>query len=217
MTPDEVVAVATVAGVIVAALFGISGFVVGLVGLHHANKAKEAATGANFIAKDANSIAKGANTLSTEANTIAREATDIARAGEVRATEQHDVTWDCDWKSPGMYAVRNEGKQSAYKVWIQITVGNEIEEASLDVVEGGQTVLLEMPKSKLIWEAEHRDEEERRRLKRRSTGLLGAIDIPNLSVPAFNYHYVRDRVLWRTELGTPREHDKGYPMGTVGP
>lgn len=217
MSPDEIVAIATVAGVVVAALFGISGFVVGLVGLRHANKAKEAAANANLIAKDANNIATGANTLSTEANTIAREANDIARAGEVRATEQHDVTWDCDWKSPGMYAVRNGGKQSAYKVWIQVTVGNEIEEASLDVVEGGQTVLLEMPKSKLIWEEEQRVEEERRRPKPRSTGLLGAIDIPKIPVPAFNYHYVRNRVLWRTELGTPREYDKGYPMGTAGP
>lgn len=41
VTPDEVVAVATVAAVIVSALFGISGFVVGMVGLHHAKKAKE--------------------------------------------------------------------------------------------------------------------------------------------------------------------------------
>jgi hypothetical protein len=217
VTPDEVVAIATAAGVIVAAVFGISGFVVGLVGLHHANKAKQAAASANRIAKDANSISKSANTLSTEANSIAREANDIARAGEVRAIEQHDVTWDCDWKSPGIYAVRNEGRQSAYKVWIQITVGNETEEASLDVVEGGQTVLVEMPKSKLIWEADYRDEEERRRTKPRSTGLLGAIDISNLSVPAFKYLHVRDRVLWRTELGTPREHDKSYPTGTVGP
>ena len=217
MTPDEVVAIATIAGVVVAALFGVSGFVVGLVGLHHANKAKETAAGANLIAKDANSIAKGANTLSTEANTIAREANDIARASEVRATEQHDVTWDCDWKSPGLYAVRNEGKQSAHNVWIQITVGREVEEASLDVIEGGQTVLLEMPKSKLVWEAERRDEEERRRPKQRRTGLLGAMDIPNLAVPALNYHYVRDRVLWRTELGTPREHDKSSNLGSVGP
>lgn len=91
MTPNEVVAVATVAGVILAALFGISGFVVGLVGLHHANKAKEAAASANLIAKGANSIAKGANALSSVANTIAREANDIARSGEVRATEQHDA------------------------------------------------------------------------------------------------------------------------------
>lgn len=163
------------------------------------------------------STAKGANTLSTEANTIAREANDIARASEVRATEQHDVTWDCNWKSPGMYAVRNEGKQSAHNVWIQITVGDEVEEASVDLVEGGQTVLLEMPKSKLIWEAEKRDEEERRRPKQRNTGLLGAMNMPNISVPAFNYHFVRDRVLWRTELGTPREHDKSFNLGSVGP
>jgi hypothetical protein len=217
VTPDEVVAVATVAGVIVAGLFGITGFVVGLVGLHQANMAKEAAAGANLIAKDANSIAKGANTLSTEANTIAREANDIARAGEVRATEQHDVTWDCNWESPGVYAVRNEGKQTAHNVWIQITVGDEIEEASLDLVEGGQTVLLELPKSKLVWEAEQREEEEHRRPKQRSTGLLGAMEIPILAGPAFNYHYVRDRVLWRTELGTPREHDKSFNLGSVGP
>jgi hypothetical protein len=217
VTPDEVMAIATVVGVVVAGLFGISGLVVGLVGLHHANKAKEAAAGANLIAKDANSIAKGANTLSNEANTIAREANEIARAGEVRATEQHDVTWDCNWKSPGLYAVRNEGKQSAHNVWIQITVGNEVEEASLDLVEGGKTVLLEMPKSKHVWEAEKRDEDERRRPKQRNTGLLGAIDIPNIAVPAFNYHYVRDRVLWRTELGTPREHDKSFNLGSIGP
>jgi len=217
VTPDEIMAVATVVGVIVSALFGITGVIVGSVGLHHANRAKEAAAGANLIAKDANTIARGANTLSTEANSIAREANDIARASEVRATEQNDVTWDCNWKSPGLYAVRNEGKQSAHNVWIQITVGGEIEEASLDLVKGGQTVLLEMPKSKLIWEAEKRQEEESRRPRQRNSGLLGAMDIPNIAVPVFNYHYVRDRVLWRTELGTPREHDKSLNLGSVGP
>lgn len=79
MSPDEVVAAATIGGVIVAGLFGITGFIVGLAGLHHAKQAKEAAAGANLIAKDANTIATGTNTLSTEANSIAREANDIAR------------------------------------------------------------------------------------------------------------------------------------------
>ncbi|MBG9886992.1 hypothetical protein ABE10_10630 [Bacillus toyonensis] len=217
VTSNEVMAVATVVGVLIAGLFGITGFIVGLVGLHHANKAKEAAASANLIAKDANSIASKANTLSTEANSIAREANEISRVSEVRATEQHDVTWDCDWQSPGFYAVRNEGKQTAHRVWIQITVGDEIEEARLDVVEGGQTVLLEMPKSKAIWEAEQRAAEERRRPKERSSGLFGAMSIPNIETPIMNYHFVRDRVMWRTGLGTPREHDKSYPMGSVGP
>lgn len=216
MSPDDVMAVATVIGVIIAGLFGVTGLVVGLIGLQHANKAKEAAAGANLIAKDANSIATRANTLSTEANSIAREANEIARASEVRATEQHDVTWACDWRSPGLYAVRNEGKQTAHKVWIQITVDDEVEEASLDAVEGGQTVLLEMPKSKGIWEAEQRAEQERQRPKHTS-GPFGGLSIPNLSVPALNYHYVRDRILWRTELGTPREHDKSFNLGSVGP
>lgn len=117
----------------------------------------------------------------------------------------------------GLYAVRNEGKQTAHKVWIQVTVGDEVEEASLDLVEGGKTVLLEMPKSKTIWEAEEGGEEERRRPKQRSSGLLGAIDIPSIAVPAFHYHYMRDRMLWRTGLGTPREHDASLNMGSVGP
>lgn len=54
-------------------------------------------------------------------------------------------------------------------------------------------------------------------VRQRSTALPGAMEIPNLAVPAFNYHYVRDRVLWRTELGTPREHDKSFNLGSVGP
>lgn len=217
MTPDAVVATATVAGVVIAGLFGITGFIVGLVGLRHANKAKEAAARANLIAKDANSIATHANTLSTEANSIAREANEIARSSEVRATEQHDVTWDCDWQALGLYAVRNEGKHAAHKVSIQIAVDDEVEEATLDVVEGGQTVLLEMPKSKAAWEAERRAEQERSRPRQGSEGIFGAINIPSTPMPHFNFHYVRDRVLWRTELGTPHEHDKASTMGSLGP
>ena len=49
VTADDIVAAATVAGVVVARLFGVTGFVVGLVGLHQARKAKEAAAAANII------------------------------------------------------------------------------------------------------------------------------------------------------------------------
>ena len=216
MTADDIVAAATVAGVVVAGLFGITGFVVGLVGLHQARKAKEAAAGANIIAKDANWIASNANALSSESNMIAREANEIARASEVRATEQHDVTWECTWRSPGVYAVRNEGKQSAQDVWIQITVDDEIEEANVALVEGGEVVLLEMPLSKAVWEAERREDEERSRPQRVS-GPFGSMAIPSLMGPELHWHFNRDRILWRTELGTPKEHDKSYNHGSVGP
>lgn len=216
VTADDIVAAATVAGVVVAGLFGVTGFVVGLVGLHHARKAKEAAAGANLIAKDANEIASNANALSSEANTIAREANEIARASEVRATEQHDVTWECAWRGPGLYAVRNEGKQPARDVWIQITVDDEIAETSVPLVEGGGTVLLEMPKSKAVWEAERREDEERSRPKR-VNGPFGSMAIPSLMGPELRWHFNRDRILWRTELGTPKEHDRSYNHGSVGP
>lgn len=217
MSPEEIAATATVAGAVIAGLFGITGFVVGLTGLHYARKAKESAAKANLIAKDANSISKQANTLSTEANGIAQEANEIARAGEVRATEQHDVTWDCDWKSPGVYAIRNEGKHSAHQVWIQITVDNEVREANFDCVVGGETVLLEMPETKEVWKAEQRNRQRSRRPSRQSDGFLGAMDLADFSVLALNDHYVRDRVLWRTKLGTPREHDRSSNLGSAGP
>lgn len=216
MTADDVIAVATAVGVIVAALFGATGFVVGLVGLHHARKAKEAAATANLIAKDANKIASGANSLSTEANTIAREANEIAKASEVRATEQHDVTWECTWRAPGLYAVRNEGKDPAVDVRIQVTVDDEIEETSVDLVHGGETVLLDMPQSKAVWAAEKLEDEQRRR-PHRVKGLFGEVTMPNLMGPPLRHHFNRDRILWRTSLGTPREHDKSYNLGSVGP
>jgi len=216
MTPEEVTAAATVAGVAVASAFGLTGFIVGLVSLHHARKAKEAATAANLIAKDSNAIARGANSLSEESNTIAREANDIARTSDSRAKEQHDVTWDCDWEKPGLYAVRNEGKDLALEVRIQITVDDELKEVTLDRVEGGQTILLEMPNSKAAWELEHRAENERAKPRPRQSGLFGDFDIPRIDMPIMNYHYIRDRVLWRTEMGTPKKHDKSHNLGSLG-
>lgn len=192
-----------------AILFGLTGFVVGIVGNVRAGKATSAAAGANLIAKDANKIAKGANdlaiqanTLSSESNSIAREANDIAHAGHRRTIEQHDVTWDCNWRAAAVYAVRNEGKDTATSVRIAITVDDETVEVNRDSMAGGEEVLLKFPGAYASLQRERREEEEREVRARNALIVLP---------PIFPRHVIRDRVLWRTELGTPKEYDKTFP------
>ncbi|MFJ6652816.1 hypothetical protein ACIQLJ_08485 [Microbacterium sp. NPDC091313] len=194
-----------------AGVFGIAGFVVGLVGLHHARKAKEAAAGANLIAKDANSIARGANTLSEKANDIAQEANDIARDGEKRATEQHDVTWDCRWERPGVYVMRNEGRDTAFNVRAIVDVDDEVNEVSAEEVRGGDALRIEMPLALAAWKDEQR--EKRRRSEERDNRLGILLNSPM----DFMTHSMRDRVYWTTGSGTPKTYDKFFPMGSLEP
>src|SRR5437868_254834 len=103
-------------------LFGLTGFIVGVIGLGHARQAKESAAAANLIAKEANSLAKSANTLSEESNGIALGAQSLSREISARENELHDVTWEWSFGTgsyEGMVEVLNVGKCSAMDVTIQ--------------------------------------------------------------------------------------------------
>lgn len=220
MTPTESVLIATWIASAAATVFGVLGFFVGLAGLRHARQAKEAAASANLIAKDSNAIATRANTLSHESNDIAREANQFAKFEESRATEQHDVTWDCRWVKPGVYAVKNEGKDDALRVQIQITVDDEIVEADFDAIAGGKTILLDLPRSRAVWEAEQAAEvaeRRRREAAQRPFGTLGILGEGINMFPSIPTHFIRDRVLWRTVLGTPKVHDESSGMNSLAP
>jgi hypothetical protein len=109
VTPDEVVAIAKVVSVVVAGLFGITEFIVGLVGPHHAQQAKEAAAGANLIVKDANSIATQATLYRPRQMALHGKPT-TARAIEVGylATRRH---LRLRLEVSGLFAVRNEASR----------------------------------------------------------------------------------------------------------
>jgi len=217
VTPDEVTAAATVAGVIVTGLFGLTGMIVGLVGLHHARKAKEAAAGANLIAKDAvmqardanelsesaNSIATGANKLSERANEIADETSKVVKAADERAIEHHDVRWVGHWESLGMYAVKNIGIHAAADVVVQIRFSGAIEVAEVAEVKPNETVRLEVPQAKTFYDA-----------KVARSGVRsspGGIVVVTAGPGSYDVH---ERIFWRTPLRAPREHaaDRKIPL-----
>jgi len=126
MTNDELVAIATAAGVIVAAVFGVGGLVVGVIGLVQARGAKK-------VARKANSIAKRAN--------------EIIRAQEARQTERSDVDWEWRYDNthPQHIIILNIGKNLARDVVAQFTFDDATEANPVMDVEGRAELKLEIP------------------------------------------------------------------------
>jgi hypothetical protein len=215
---DEGILLATWWGVIVAALVGISGLIVGIVGLVQAKSARSAAADANVIAKDANAVSKQANRLASDANAIsqrangfAEEANDLVRAGHDRTTEQHDVRWESRWETAGVRILKNAGLDTAYSVRVQVTVDDEVVTAHVDECAPGDIVRLDMPISAEALERENARDKAAR--KTRSGNGWVAIGSPIKR----DTHYFHERVFWRTELGTPREHDEQWNDGRLTP
>lgn len=215
MAPSDA---ATWWGVVVAALFGIAGLVVGLIGLHHARKASEAAALANLVAKGANDLSRQSNNLAADANALsqrangyAEEANDLAKSGHGRAIEQHDVRWEARWVAPGMYVLKNAGLDTAYSVRVQITVDDEVESAEVAQCPPQSEIRMEMPKSR---EALERENE---RDKRVGTTRSGAGWLIVGGPIKRDTHHIRERVFWRTALGTPKEHDQVTDNGRLAP
>ena len=209
MSPDEVTAWATIAAVGVAALFGMSGLVVGIIGLVQASRAKKAATAANSLATTANTLATDANSLAGEANTLAETANSLAeganrviREQAARETERSDVDWEWKWDEdyPGHVVIKNIGKSQAKDVVVQFFFDSVTEAAGPLDVEGRYDVRLEIPG-----------------LKDRRQGALDLAEIDRLGGKA-GYApsgeemtaRVRVRVTWLTPKGSPKIHDTKY-------
>jgi hypothetical protein len=205
MTPDESTALATWIAMALAAAFGMTGFVVGLIGLHHARQAKEAAAAANLIAKDANVISKAANTLSEESNDIAREAHEFSREIKDRENELHDVTWEWSFGSgvyEGMVEVLNVGKMIAKDATVQFRLDDATEATPELEIEGRTITRLAMPG---LHEAISRERElrEASRVQRDAQGFMVG-EVRPFRKPS---HVSRLRVTWRTQLGTSKTFD----------
>lgn len=130
------------AGVVVSALVGIGGVLVGVAGHRVAKEANGRAKAAVVAAEEANGIARAANKISEEANAIARVA-----AGE--QGEDWHVDFGVDWDADlGALLVRNRGRDAAHDVSV-VVAGVELHHtAVLDRLDAGQTrpvELLEIP------------------------------------------------------------------------
>lgn len=195
-------------GVTVAAAIGVGGLIVGIIGLVQASRARAIAAAASLTAKDANSVARTANSLSEESNTIAREANDIAKGHVARAEEQHDVAWEWDFdrKHLGMVTVRNIGKNAADTVTIQFMYEDATEASEHVLVEGRETIRLEIPG------LSHDIERERAR-NREVARAAGNVGFGVSWIP--DYKRMRLRVKLRTELGTPHKFDSDWTTATL--
>lgn len=215
---DDAILAATWAAAIVSGIFGVSGLIVGLVGIAQARKAKQAATAANLIAKDANAVSRQANKLASDANAIsqratgyAEEANQLARAGQDRTTEQHDVRWQSKWESPGVRVLTNVGLDTAYWVRVQLTVDDEVVTGKFDDCTPGEILRLDMPGAAAALEREN-TRDARARQTRSGNGSI------QLGGPIKrDTHYFRERVFWRTLLETPKEHDEEWGDGRLAP
>lgn len=195
--------VAAWCGVAVAGLVGVSGVIVGAIGLREARSARA-------DAKEANSLAREANEHAADANQIAREANDISKATAARGDEQHDVAWEWDFDSEhdGFVWIQNIGKNKALQVTIQFMF-REVTEANPEpmTVDGRQRVRFEVAGL-----AEAAAVERKRRMPgARSVGTIGGplVRLPGIPTPSIPERF-RIRVKWRTDLGTPKFYDSDW-------
>lgn len=205
MTPTDSATLAAWGAAVVAFLFGGAGFVVGLVGLHHARQAKEAAASANLIAKEANALSKTANALSKESNGIAREANEFSRESKDRENELHDVTWEWSFGADtyeGMVEVLNVGKMIAADTTIQFRLDHVTEATSEMEIIGRAITRLEIPGLRETIA----DERERRAASEIQRDERGFVIAPVVSFQKPT-HFARLRVSWRTPLGASRHFD----------
>jgi len=216
--------IATWWGVGIAALFGLAGLIVGVVGLVQAKNARGTAAAANVIAKDANSVARQANTFAADANGIARDANTLAEEANAiskreaeRSTELHRLDWSCEWDAPGRYRVQNLGPDAALNVRAQVTVDDETVIGETDRLDTGEAVILDFPGALATYRREQKErvDNEEWMSAQRETGLFGGTvtGLPlmsHLNPLHGSDHFIRDLITWRSPAGNPQKLDEQH-------
>ncbi|MFJ1790095.1 hypothetical protein ACIOML_38085 [Streptomyces anulatus] len=170
------------------------------------DRANELSREANQESVTSNQLAHEANRIATDANQLAQQANDLFHQQERRGVESHDVHWDGDWVRPGVYRLRNDGTHTAYEVSATVVVDDEQKRVTLPQLAGGEHITLDFPQARLTYRVERRRQEEEER--RRSQYSLPS------ATPYF--HYIAERVYWKTELDTPKEHVTSQNMSGLG-
>jgi len=198
MTPEEISALASAAGVAIAIAFGLAGLAVGTVGLVQARRAR-------YLAADANRLAVEANGMSREANELAQEANELAHGNAAQANEQHDVEWEWEWDRAhnDMVTVKNVGQATALGAVVQFFYQDKTESADPLDIEGGGMISLQVPGLREDISAE----------RTRLSDFIEKTSDPNFigTVPWIPREVrTRLRVAWRSELGTPKKFESNW-------
>ncbi|MFB6429170.1 hypothetical protein ACFCXC_35695 [Streptomyces microflavus] len=180
-----------------------------------ADAAKDLSDQANALSREANQesvtsneLAHEANRIALGANRLAQEANDLFHQQERRVVEIHDVRWDGDWVRPGVYRLRNDGTHTAYDVSATVTVDDEQKRVTGARIGGGEYLTFEFPVARRQYAIEERERQERQEQARSPR-------FPPRVVP-MNFHYIENRVYWKTELGNPKEQIYSHNMSGLG-
>ena len=150
---------------------------------------------ANRKASRANLIAKQANLKAERANELSGEANEIARGSAERSIERHEVDWDGSWNGRDAYVLVNRGAHAALQVRAVVTINNDRVEETADSVPPGGTLVLRMPRTQKLFDAER---QRRMRIEDK------AVKISNASFPEI--YTVSEYVGWESEHGVPHQH-----------
>ena len=164
----------------------------GCIGLVQARRARSEAAASNAIALEANDISRGANDLSKKSN-------EIALLNAKRDSEIHDVDWDTGWREVGLFRMTNVGPDDAHGVHFQVSVDGHREEARQELVRRNEDVFLAFEYLKPIVAQARMD---------RVISTLGFQP---------NYHSIKVRVTWQTDLGSPRKYEKEHRLASLEP
>ncbi|MFI0013696.1 MULTISPECIES: hypothetical protein [Streptomyces] len=177
-----------------------------------ADAAKNLSDQANALSREANQesvtsnqLAHEANRIAVGANQLAQEANDLFHQQERRGVESHDVRWNGRWVRPGVYHLRNDGTHTAYDVSVTVTVDEEQKRVTSPQVIGGGVLTLDFPEARL----QHRVEQRRREEAERRRSYVNPQIIPE-------FHSIEERAYWKTELGTPKEHEESHNLAGLG-
>jgi hypothetical protein len=201
---------------IVALIFGSLGFVTGGIGLIVAYLAR-------VDARKANEIAAAANRISEEANGLSHEANEISRSSAARESERHDAKWEGRWIRPGVYALRNVGTSTTHAGRVTVTVDREEQTETFDVLEAGKDLEFEFPGAARTYAEEQREEREHERRRSearrpRQSSIMSSFAVEPFEPPRLPAtHGIWTRVVWETELGTPKEIELRDPFATIAP
>jgi len=201
---------------IVALVFSSLGFVTGGIGLIVAYLAR-------VDARKANKIAAAANRISEEANGLSHEANEISRSSAAREAERHDAKWEGRWVRLGVYALRNVGTSTTHAGRVTVTVDDEEQTTTFDVLEATEDLELKFPRAAKTYEEEQREAEDYERRKTdaqrpRASSILSTFAVQPFEPPRPQVHHgIWTRVVWETALGTPKEIELSDLFAPIGP
>jgi hypothetical protein len=137
----------TIAGIAVAIVFGIAGFITAHGANRRAKESNRLAEVANGIAQSAVTKARAANKLAKDANKLSEDANALVKRTIAHQQEDWLVKWNAEWdEEAGTITLTNRGRDAALELSVTVT-GDDIHRVyrRSEAAEPGDEVVITFP------------------------------------------------------------------------